>query len=380
MHRCRRLDDVHTRCSKACECCPALLSEVRTIRDDDRGHAVLENVHILREACITTHDLREEIIDRRLHTMRERLTGDDDLVEGKDVIEELLIALCNGGFPIPVCSHFRREDGVVLRERILPLQLMLVLRRTRVSMEEACLLDDADKVVPFGTEDTVLRPEVEHVLARVAAALHLLGIEADLAHELDVGHAEHQRDIHRRKRTADLFATTMDIEIAIDHVMRQERLLLFITPEHRREDLEGLMRIERRMDRGDLREFTIDELGESARIIDRTASRPPRDEQRPFREAEVALSIDHEEHNALLVGRTRRDVIVARIVEGRLRKYAVIRPIGPTLRIAGVVKARGSAHMHSFSQMNTRRETTLSRADVKYESNVVLMNISLYLV
>jgi len=112
-------------------------------------------------------------------------------------------------------------------------------------------------------------------------------------------------------------------------------LICLVEPEAREEDLIREVSVERGRDVAEHAEVAIHELGDPARVIDRTGARAPGDVQRALGEAEVLLDVDQEQMHARFGGGARSDRVL-RTPRGRGgRELGGIRPVAP---VSGVLR------------------------------------------
>ena len=72
---------MHTRIGKALEGRIGLLGEVHHAWNHDRGGAVFQQIHFLRELCIMLDNLAEQIVNTLGDTVALRLACDDHDIE-----------------------------------------------------------------------------------------------------------------------------------------------------------------------------------------------------------------------------------------------------------------------------------------------------------
>ncbi len=225
------------------------------------------------------------------------LSCDDEHVSVRELEEELGVEAFRERRAVVASRHFRFEHGVVLGERVPALDFQKRLPAARERVEKPRFIDHAGEGMPFRAEQAVVGPEVKSVLAGLfefgAVVLHLViqerhhcawvRISGDPVGNSRIGTIDALPDLLHR-----------------DHGVGGRVRAVFLQPERREEDLEGVVRIEGEGDVVDDAEIAIDEFREADVVIDRTPAAAGPHVEGAFREAEVLLEVDAEDVNPRL--------------------------------------------------------------------------------
>jgi hypothetical protein len=174
----------------------------------------------------------------------------------------------------------------VLGERLLALDLELGAAVAGGAMEEDRLLDRGHERVADAAEHRVVGPDREVVLP---ADGQLPGVMREVA--LRVLGVDPERRGHAR---VHLPAPRLHLHVRDEGVGRRMAAVLVHEPD-RVEDLHGAMGVEARHDLRDRAEVAVDEVAETAVVVDGSGSRTPSDEELEARDAEGVLDVDGEQ-------------------------------------------------------------------------------------
>ena len=302
--------------------------EVDQARNDDGGHAVLEDVDLLGQGRVLGQDLAEEVVDGAGHAMAVRLATDDHDVAFHQRPDEADVLL-GQDLAVEAGEHLRPQDRIVLGQRVAALDLALGLRATHVRVEHAGLLDDADQRVPVGAEDAVRVPDRQRVLASFFQLLHVV---EDLLREPAVV-AGAEPGSHDRVRLP--FARLHVVDG--DHRNHRRGVVpLLVDPEGGEEDLIGEVSVHRHRRLGDAMAVAVDELREAPRVVDGTSTAPAPHVEGAFGEAEVLVPVDAQEMDLQLVGARCFHAVLALPLGRHVQQLLVVGPVVPFGRVVGV--------------------------------------------
>src|SRR6266511_1827116 len=164
LERLGRLDNVHTGGREALEGRVRLVRVVDNARDDDGRRAILEQIDPLGETLHLRIGFLEQVVDRPGDAVALGLPRDDDGVELEQTLDQGRVPP-RKDLSVRPLGHFGPEHRVVLRQRVLALDLEVGLAVARDAVEEEGLLDGRDQRVPDPAEKRVVGPDRELVLA-----------------------------------------------------------------------------------------------------------------------------------------------------------------------------------------------------------------------
>ena len=229
-----------------------------------------------------------------------RLTGDHDRVVAEQALDQRLVAAPER-LPLEVVLDLGPEHRVVLGERVVALRLEVERRRAGDRVEEERLLDRRHERVTEPPEHRVVRPDRELVLTAVRERSRVVAQVL-----FRVGRVEPEP-----LRGGRVDAPTPGFDVLGAHDGERLRMApRLVDEEDAVEDLERLVRVQRRDDLRQRAQVAVDELAEPARVVERGRSRPAGDEQLEAGRAERVLDVDGDECDAKVVLRGRRDSVL----------------------------------------------------------------------
>jgi hypothetical protein len=301
---------MHARVGEAREQRVGGLAEVDHARHDDRRGAVLQQVHLARQARVLLHDLREQVADRPRHAVALRLTRDHQRVEVEQRLDQREVALADLRAAM-VDQHLRPQHGVVLGQRVRALQLVTRARLARDAVEEQRLLERGHERVANAADHRVVGPDDERVLGDFVQGLHVVervGVDVEAWIETEgVG-----------ERGVRAPTPRSDVVLRNDGV-RRGMGARSVDPEQRVEDLPGRVCVERRRDLGDAPQVPVDELARAKAVLDGALAAAAGHEQLELGQAERVLHVHEHQADALRIAPRGSDAVLAR-ERARLRR------------------------------------------------------------
>ena len=321
----------------------------RAVGHGDGGSAIGDDVALRGQALVARADLVEEVVDRRLDAVRAGLADEDDGVARQQLVEEVGALLGQVPLAVPARQDFRVEHRIVLGQRVVALDLDAVFGRARVGVEQPRLVHHAGQHVAGAAQQAMLGPDVELVLA---GTLELGAVVLALLEKpVVVGQAQAVDQVGMRPPGARLHVVERDGRVWLG------RPVVAVEPERGEEDLQWIMRVHGRRDRGNAPEVAVDQPGHAVVVVERAAATASTDVEAALRKAEVALLVDYDELDRHAVVGRRRDAVLGAPGARGLEEGPLVGAVGPVGRVGRIVMARQLHPRLLFAQSRCRSDS-----------------------